>query len=519
MSTTTQHSRTTGRSVLAVLLISLTAFVSLTDAQSLEDLWNSYVQQSSAESKKYDANIARRERNLDHWDSSTAAAYLGLHPETLKPLPQFLSESSASDATSSVVELTDEYIGHDAAILFYAQWCTNCHAVAPSWDAIASHLNAGSKSSKLVMALFDCEKNVRHMELCVEAGVKAYPTMMFVGSGEYHDTDFFTRAIWGRDNSAGPFGATTLRRTVKFQGNWQYGDQILDWVNTMRGLSSWHSIIDKGPLKNFRNSIFGLLGRSSSKMGRGKDSSSLPVGVPPGFQPQRNEIYDRHGVGGSDESLDTKLNATNKMADLYEKAYKHSNTLLDGLLFPDDVITNETDKVDIFSHLTETDGWFKNATTLPVGSSNNKHPSILRSCAAELSLDYCTRVSKRETDAYIEELSLIPDDTPFPTMDQIEQHLVDVINATEQYCAMIETCIITDYEKEECRPKKCPFENEAACYYVQNCFRAEIQNEYAIALGLSFNSTVSDEDVGGDANDVKAEKTSSVGGWGIPISN
>eukprot|EP00956_Cyclotella_meneghiniana_P002511 scaffold2877_cov41-Cyclotella_meneghiniana.AAC.2 len=505
MSMTTQHSRTTSRSAFAIALL-LAAFVPLTGAQSLEDLWNSYVQQSSVESKKYDANIARRERNLDHWDSSTAAAYLGLHPETLKPLPQFLSESSASDAASSAVELTDEYIGHDAAILFYAQWCHNCHAVAPSWDAIASHLNAGTKSSKLVMALFDCEKNARHMELCLEAGVKAYPTMMFVGSGEYHDTDFFTGAIWGKDKSAGPFGATTLRRTVKFQGNWQYGDQILDWVNTMRGLSAWHSMIDKGPLKNFRNSIFSLLGRSDSKMGRGKGSSSLPVGVPPGFQPEL-----RRGVATtSNDILETKLNATNKMADLYEKAYKNSNTLLDGLLFP-----NATHKVEIFSHLTETDGWFKNATTLPVGSYSNRHPSILRSCATELSLDYCTRVSKRETDAYVEELSLIPDDKPFPTMDQIEQHLVDIINATEPYCAIIETCIITDYEKEECRPKKCPFENHAACDYVQNCFGVEIQNEYAIALGLSFNSTVSDKDVSG----VNAEKTSSVGGWGIPISN
>jgi len=226
------------------------------------------------EAKKYESTISRRERNLDHWDVPTAAAYLGLHPETLKPLPQYASvglPSSSSDGSSGSAahELLDEYVGHDAAVLFYAQWCNNCHAVAPSWDAIATHVSAGSRSSKLIMALFDCEKDTRHMELCVAAGVKAYPTMMFIGSGEFHDTDFVTRSVLGKDKSAGPFGATTLPRTVKFQGNWQYGDQLLDWVNIMRGLSSWHTMSESGPLRGLRNGIFGFL-----TGGKGKRASS-----------------------------------------------------------------------------------------------------------------------------------------------------------------------------------------------------------------------------------------------------
>ena len=84
--------------------------------------------------------------------------------------------------------LADEYVGHDATVLFYAQWCTNCHSFSPSWDAVATHLNAGTRSSGLVMALFDCEKNARHAEVCLAAGVKAYPTVMHVGSGEIRDT-------------------------------------------------------------------------------------------------------------------------------------------------------------------------------------------------------------------------------------------------------------------------------------------------------------------------------------------
>ena len=136
--------------VLSVVSLRLQAV----NGDAFDDLQR-YMQQ--AEAKKYESTISRRERNLDHWDVPTAAAYLGLHPETLKPLPQFASAGLPSSSTSDggSAELLDEYVGHDAAVLFYAQWCKNCHAVAPSWDAIATHVKAGSRSSKLIMALFD----------------------------------------------------------------------------------------------------------------------------------------------------------------------------------------------------------------------------------------------------------------------------------------------------------------------------------------------------------------------------
>ncbi|KAL3805816.1 hypothetical protein HJC23_007777 [Cyclotella cryptica] len=512
----------------------------LTKGDSFEDLWNQYIQQAAPSSapNQFESTTSRRERHLDHWDVPTAAAYLGLHPQTLEPLPLHPSPDSSSSSSAP----HDEYIGHDAAILFYAQWCRNCHAVAPSWDAIATHLDAASQSSRLIMALFDCEKNTRHMELCVAAGIKAYPTMLFVGSGEFHDTDLLTRMVWGKDRSAGPFGATTLRRTVKFQGNWQYGDQLLDWVNLMRGLSSWHLMNERGPLRNFRNGLFGLLGRrggggrsSLSSNGQRKDGSSLPVGIPPGFQ------SDLRGSSGSTAAsselqkevhdLELKLNATNKKTDLYEKAVTHSSNLLDGMLFPPNGSnTNATHPPrDVFTILTSTDGWFQNATTLPAESANDEHPSILRSCAAELSLDYCTRVTSRETNAYIDELGKIPDEDPFPTMDEIEKRLVDAVNASEPYCTIIEACILTDYESVECRPNACPFRNPAACHYVQTCFKTEIQNEYGIALGLlskgesvsTLDWGVAKSDGGEDGGEkgiknVGLDKTS-VAGWGIPV--
>jgi hypothetical protein len=63
----------------------------------------------------------RRENSLDHWDSDTLAYYL------------------------------DNYSGYDSAIMFYANWDTNSHQLAPYWNDIAVKLDAGTTQSKLIM--------------------------------------------------------------------------------------------------------------------------------------------------------------------------------------------------------------------------------------------------------------------------------------------------------------------------------------------------------------------------------
>ena len=561
----------TARTSPLLLLLALFAIVPnqlLVQGDAFDDLWNQYMQQETeqqqqkqAQSAAYESTISRRERNLDHWDVPTAAAYLGLHPETLQALPQYYDSTTTTTSTTSgdapSSSLVDEYIGHDAAILFYAQWDRNSHAVAPSWDAIASHLHAGTRSSKLVLAIFDCEKNARHMELCMAAGVKVYPTIMFVGSGEYHDTDVVTRSVLGRDKSAGPFGATTLRRTVKFQGNWQYGDQILDWVTIMRGLSSWHAMSESGPLRGLRNGIFGLLtggkyrgGGRSGRGGGGKskgEGGSLPVGIPPGFQTElrgmggvsstaaaASSSAAATGAGATTSSaadsktiqeLETKLNDTTKTKDLYEKAITHSNNLLEGLLFPSDGNNNDNEKVhDPFTILTKNEGWFSNATTLPPNAPNNEHPLILRSCALELSIDYCSRVTTRKTQIYLDELNAIPESDPFPTYEEIEQRLMDDVQSQEPYCSIFEDCIRSNFESEECRPEKCPYENKAACTYMETCLDPNIQDEYGIALGLIVEGEkVLEKDFGAVAASADGgaadEPAAGVGGWGIPVVN
>lgn len=489
---------------------------------AFEDLWNSYVQ--ATETKKYESTVSRRERNLDHWDVPAAAAYLGLHPETLAPLPVRVSESSPSGADAAELgaaaspRLADEYAGHDAAVLFYAQWCRNCHAVAPSWDAIATHLNAGSRSSNLIMALFDCEKNTRHAELCLAAGIKAYPTLMFVGSGEFHDTDPITSSILGEDKSAGPFGASPLRRTAKFQGNWQYADQILDWVNVMRGLSSWHSMSESGPLRFFRNGMFNFItGGKASKYGKGNKGKeeSLPVGVPPGFQAELRGAGATTASAQEVKDLETKLNTTVQEKELYERAVTHSGYLLESVLFPPAEGDSSAPK-DPFSILGKSEAWFQNVTTLPPGSPNSEHPSVVRSCVIELALDYCTRVTTRATNAYLEELGAIPESDPFPSMAEIEARLLSDVNEVEPYCGLVESCILGNFEDEGCRPAMCPFRNEAACHYLMSCMDPNVQDEYGVALGLiERGEKLAEKDLGSKASvgSGKEEKQGDGGCW------
>ena len=191
----------------------------------------------------YETHISRRERHLDHWDAETLAAYLGLDPETAQPLP----ENEAG------------YVGIDASIMFYAQWCTNCHKFAPVWDAIGELVQAGTTKSNLIMALFNCELNDQHIKLCDASGVTHYPTLMFAGAGPYVDSDPISSfVLGGRDKSAGPYGSSPLKRTVKFQGNLNVGDSVLDWIKAMQGLSRWYKWghMEGGWLKVLRNLFF-----------------------------------------------------------------------------------------------------------------------------------------------------------------------------------------------------------------------------------------------------------------------
>ena len=107
------------------------------------------------------------------------------------------------------------------------------------------------------------------MQLCKAAGITHYPTLLFIGSGPFYDTDPISKILFGK-KSAGMMGEAPVSNTVKFQGNWQYYDSVLDWIKTMQALSRWHTWSTKGFGKRLRS--FFLPERKQNKQ--------LPLGVP-----------------------------------------------------------------------------------------------------------------------------------------------------------------------------------------------------------------------------------------------
>ena len=129
------------------------------------------------------------------------------------------------------------------------------------------------------------------------------------------------------------------------------------------------------------------------------------------------------------------------------------------------------------------------------------------------------------------ELAAIPDTDPFPSLQEIETHLLTKVKEDEPYCGIIENCIVSNFEDNECRPQMCPFVNDAACTYVTSCFDGPVQDEYGLALGLivegetvmekdfssSSSSSVADVVIGDDTARM-SDKAVGVGGWGVPAT-
>jgi len=444
------------RFLLALVLGACCCHVEFVSAAGYLDQ-NTYTSQGKAQK-------VRRERNLDHWDSDTLAFYL------------------------------DEYQGFDCAVLFYAQWDSNSRALAPYWAQTASKLEAGSSSSRLVMSLFDCELNAAHSELCRAVGITHYPTMLFIGSGPYHDTDPFTKAIFG-SKSAGIMGEAPVSNTVKFQGNWQYVDSIIDWIRTMQALSNWHTWSTEGFGKRLRNFF---LPHKANK-------AALPIGIP-GQLARSAAAGTSGGSASSDNSLRTQnlereVEKLKDLAESYQKTVDRGNNMLDKLLVGS---TSKTkDGQDMFSLLHQQNAWNKSKQALP---------EVLRSCVAELSLDYCQRISQKVAEDLIEEL-----DAQGMSVDEmlalpdLEQRIIARVGEAEPYCELLDTCIVSDFAEPECRPERCPFRNPVACQYLSSCLDPALQQEYAEALGLSLKTGSSQKsaDTSSASEKMASEKTAS----------
>jgi len=389
----------------------------------------------------------RRHESLDHLNLDTLAYYLGL--QSISPFEDLDGDENKD-------------LDYDVAVLFYAQWDQYSHALAPYWNKIAVDIGAGTKKSKLVMGLFDCEFDTEHSELCTKAGVKGYPTMQFIATSNkknsnFQDTDTLTRILKGKDKSAGPAGAATIPHTIKFQGDWQYTDSVRDWITTMRALTKWNSYSNnnKKLIPKLRQLLlfpFFFLNKNKNVI----SDDDLPVGLP-------------SSASANLQTLASEFKTVKEKGDLMELAATHASLLLENVLFP-------SETKDPFTTLTTTQSW----------SANNKQGDatmqVLRACLVELSLDYCSRLSTRVTNSYVDEILADPDAKV--NMTEVQDGLKKRFEEREPYCAMFDDCFEEDFVSEICRPMQCPYKAKEGCAYVASCFDTSIQTEYAVALNF-----------------------------------
>jgi thiol-disulfide isomerase/thioredoxin len=385
----------------------------------------------------------------------------------------------------------------DVAVLFYAQWCNNCHAFAPYWDQMSRLLKAGLEPSKIIMGLFDCEESPEHSDICSRAGVKHYPTITYM-------------SMAGQN-----FHIRKPRHTSQFGGNWQYTDSVYDWVHTMTALSQWHRL---GWGKKLRSMFFG-------KKNTKPQAKPLPLGIPSSIS--SGGMTTSTSTTGGASGAATAGSATSALTDTQKQALEtqlsemqeiaaRSSTLLDAVLFPLSTgefslaTDNNKTATDVFRLLHDTNGW---NTTDPMDI-------ILRSCAMEIALDYCSRLSNYLTNEWVAQQGDLTDITE-EVIASFETFLAEAVPAHEPYCLLIEDCIVADFAQEECRPSQCPFQDMAACRYASACLAPEIQTEYAKALNLGMDSpqspldAVPESSTASSGNDQTTSAGSTKSGWGM----
>ena len=478
---------------------------------------------STHDKERVDASVSRREGNLDHWDPLTLATYMGIDYETGEPLPP----PSGKEAASS--KIVDAYAGHDAAILFYAQWCPNCHALAPLWDKIATILKAGTKESNLIMALFDCEGSTKHTSLCNTAGVTHYPTLMFVGRDELHQLNTKKeRDILGSKHKK-------LRRVARFRGNWQYGEQILDWIQFNQTWSRWKAFSYSNPFMRCLRKIFTLpflrgglqINHDGTPDGGSLiEDTSLPVGVP------LTTISSLSGNTSTQElnQAKNKLEDLTSRAELLEKTLEHASNLLEAVLLPQLNITNDNstattpaNNTDIFQHLKQEDMYTRAAVS--GAFKNDPEAVLLKSCMADLSVDYCNRVlmSIVNDPQFLDSFPTTAKQDEAKLMKEIELKLYDIRNKTEPFCAIVDTCVSNEFSTPECQPDECPFKNPNACRYVDSCRTEDIMKEYKEELKKIQAEVAAAEDkhatkttsINSEESYSSDGKSNKKGGWGV----
>lgn len=346
------------------------------------------------------------------------------------------------------------------------------------------------------------------MHLCKSLSITHYPTLFFIGSGPFYDTDPITKTLFGRKRSAGIMGESPVSNTIKFQGNWQYTDSVLDWIKTMQALSRWHTWSTKGFGKRLRNFFIRKKIRNEQ----------LPLGVP-----DAKAVVSRNGSVNSDSSIagsfssstnDEKVEYLEKRVEKWKNATDEitkvavrTAAMLDSVLFADE---NST---DMFTLLNERGAWkdFKSSTSIN---------DIYRFCVLEIALDYCQRVGDTVGTKVVDKLvaSDLSNDELVDASSNMETIILDELKKQEPFCGILDNCIAIDMKDDSCRPKICPFVNENACRYTTSCMDSSVVADYAEALKISFDELVQSSSSSKNADEMttnSATENKRKGGWGF----
>lgn len=494
-----------------------------------------------------------RHKNLDYWDVDTLAAYFSISP--VSPHVDVVDDDDENKGPL--------YAGHDAAIMFYAQWDTNSHSLAPLWSQIAEVKEAGTVDADVVMALFDCESKTVHKTICTAAGVTHYPTMMYVGRGRYHDSDPVTSALGGQalKKKFVPFGPTRLPQTVKFQGDWRYGNQIMDWMDMMKKISDWNKWVDGTGFSN-KSSLFPKILRwilrpflpNSSRKNKKKSNKSIengkemiPVGVPKQVlvkQLMASSATPKPNSSIKNETFPMSLQEAMTKAERLEKENKklkddavklkdatsHSSLLIESFLFSsfvkDDPITGTSTAVDVFEYLKDSWDDYPRIGEIIVDPDADIKPVLVQSCVVDMALDYCSRFLLRNAldryDAIAEQKKQKEQGKDVNSTSAVEE--IDA--RKEPYCDIVESCAKNNFATKECRPQECPFvsaitNNQStntvsynmACRYMNACLDPDILKEYQNAVDNALESAGSKkkETPVGDSATGKTTSTTTAG--------
>jgi hypothetical protein len=414
----------------------------------------------SAETVGKNGKVFRHD-HLDYLDLETMRYYL---------------EPPVSRTTSVDQQPTLEY---DVAVMFYAQWSSHCHTLAPTWDQISRILKAGTKESKIVIGLFDCEETKEHEKICQQLHIKQYPTLAYFSmAGKKHHLSL-----------------RSPRHVTQYRGNWQYGDAILDWIRAISTLSQYHR---SGWGHKIRSMIFGNGNKDRRNQTKGF-SESLPVGIPPSISDTKELL-----------SLRKEMNKTVSLA-------ARTSSMMQVLFLPElhedniypilsDYSKNYT---DMYAMLQGMDAWGK--------KSNVNTNIVIRTCVTELTMDYCDRMATQFMETWIDAWPLNETITD-EIFDNYQLQISSYINQTEPQCyyyVVQNVCTISNFTNTLCQPNTCPFQDRTACRFLTACLTDQLYTEYAEALQLpsSFSGPAMEQHTKKQSNNKDKKK----GGfsWGL----